>query len=165
MNKQTSSEVRVHSGQVQAVAQNSHTRYGIRVNNAWHEGIGKCPVKKGDAVEIAYKERGRFRDVVDIRPASLRLGEPVPTGFGTSDKGVFVAKCVALKACATFYANSGGSLVALAKASEALAKWLLRSLDDKREEKPDDQSNGKGASTEASPTGAQAKEGDGERGR
>ena len=127
MNSQTTSEVRVYSGQVQAVAQNEDARYGVKVDGAWFNGSGKAPVKRGQMVEITYTERDGYRSIKEIREAKVGLSETVPRGFGTSDRDVFVARCVAIKAASTLHAGSNAeeSWQWLFKEAEAIAKWLL----------------------------------------
>lgn len=126
MNSQTTSEVRVYSGQVQAVAQQDAT-YGVKVDGAWFNGSGKATVTRGQMVEITYTERNGYRSIQAIREAKVSLSETVPRGFGTSDRDVFVARCVAIKAASMLHAGSNAeeSWQWLFKEADTIAKWLL----------------------------------------
>lgn len=129
MEMQKSNVVRVaEPSAVQAIAQNSDERYGIRVSDRWYNGKGKCDVVPGNIVEVAYIENGRFRNIKAIRvvSASPKLSENVPSGFGPAERNRFVAYCVGLKAAATCLASPdqihGDAIKRLA---ESFALWLL----------------------------------------
>lgn len=129
MEMQKSNVVRVaEPSAVQAIAQNSDERYGIRVSDRWYNGKGKCEVVPGNVVEVAYVENGRFRNIQAIRmvSASPKLPGNVPNGFGSAERNRFVAYCVGLKAAATCLASPdqihGDAIKRLA---ENFAEWLL----------------------------------------
>lgn len=132
MNSQTTSEVR-YSGQVQAVAQNNDAQFGVKVDGMWLNGFGKAPVKRGQMVEITYTENNGYRVIKAIREAKVSLSETVPRGFGTSDRDVFVARCVAIKAASALHAGSNAekSWQWLFKEAETITKWLLERPNEK----------------------------------
>ena len=124
MISQTKSEVRVYSGQVQAVAQQSAS-YGVKVDGAWFNGSGKATVSRGQMVEIAYVEHDGYRVIKAIGEAKVSVS--MHRGFATSDRDVFVARCVAIKAASALHAgrNVEESWQWLFKEADTIAKWLL----------------------------------------
>lgn len=116
------SEVRVASGQVQAAAQNSASRFGIKVAGVWYDGLGSCPVKRGDSVAIAYTEKGRFKNIVEAR-----VSEPSEKAvLEVTSRDRFVAYSVALKSATAMMAGAGVSQVSdVTLLAEQLAEWLL----------------------------------------
>jgi len=63
MAEQTNEQV---EGMVEHTAQNTPTRFGVKVDGVWYDGWGECPEVRGRNVRIEYREKGRFRDIQTI---------------------------------------------------------------------------------------------------
>lgn len=131
MQMQQQEKVRLATGRVEAVARNQPDRFGIKVAGNWYSGWGTMPdVSAGQDVAIAYVENGRFRNVraIEVLPTSTpKLSDTIGTGSGPSDKDVFVARCVAMKASATLHANEHveEAWQYLMRDAKTIAEWLL----------------------------------------
>lgn len=62
-------------GRVKAVKQRI-TNYSIMVGDDWYSGFDKCPFKKGDLVNIDFKQDGRFRNME--KAELINVDEPKP---------------------------------------------------------------------------------------
>lgn len=123
--KLQTSDVKVASGEVEAAAQNSETRYGVRIGGLWFNGFGKCPVERGCNINLKYVERNGFRNIVSI-DVPLKLSEPVPGAIRPDAKERLVVYSVALKAAASCWRSAEGlSSVGVKKLAENFAEWLF----------------------------------------
>ena len=98
MAEQTNKQV---EGTVEHTAQNTSTRFGVKVDGQWYDGWGECPEVRGRNVRIEYREKGRFRDIQTIaviegetteqvyerppKPAGNRMAERHPVVFEEYD--------------------------------------------------------------------------------
>lgn len=60
------------NGLVSAVKQREKG-YSVKIGIDWFSGFGECPTKKGDSVEIEYKEDGQWKNITDIKVTILGL--------------------------------------------------------------------------------------------
>lgn len=49
-------------GTVEAVSQKDKG-YGIKINEIWFNGWGKCPYEKGEIIEIEWHQKGDFKNI------------------------------------------------------------------------------------------------------
>lgn len=88
-------------GVVEATAQNAPDRYGFRVGGEWYGGFGSCPVEKGDEVEVAYADNGRFHNVKEVRPVEEEANsDGAEASAERSSVNSRIARAVALKCAA-----------------------------------------------------------------
>jgi hypothetical protein len=118
-------QVRTAQGVVEATAQNSPSRYGIRVGELWYDGFGQCPVETGDEVEIDYVERGRFRNIEGLKRLeseedAAEDAEEAPRAESVEAR---IARAVALK-CATMLSTPGASSAEVLGLAQQFEKWL-----------------------------------------
>ncbi len=119
------SDVKTVQGVVEATAQNAPDRYGLRIGHEWYDGFGPCPAERGDAVEVAYSEKGKFRDVEKVRRAEPK---PAVLDFERLDavRERQIARAVALKCAAQLYAEGWATSAEVVTLAEKFETWLLR---------------------------------------
>ncbi len=102
-------------GAVEATAQNSEDRYGVRLGGEWFDGKGECPVARGERVKMVFMRTGRFNRILGVRREA-----PGPEKKGEADRRI--TRAVALKAAAAISA-SGDSATVL-RLAEQFEEWL-----------------------------------------
>ena len=120
-------------GAVEATAQNSDKRYGVKIGGEWFDGQGKCPVAKGDQVKLAFASNGKSYKIVELRSngqpkqqigpehlAKHMLAQPNGSGNGYAERRM--ARAVALKAAAS--ATMSGDPATILRLAEKLEEWL-----------------------------------------
>jgi hypothetical protein len=57
-------------------------RYGVKLGGEWFNGFGKCPVKKGDKVNIEYITNGKWQNITNIivEAPSVKTNKSPPAG-------------------------------------------------------------------------------------
>lgn len=53
-------------------------KYGVALgNNNWYNGMGTCPAKKGDEVNVEFVVNGQWKNIKDIQVLSASTGSSV----------------------------------------------------------------------------------------
>lgn len=108
-------ETKTVRGVVEAAAQNTPERYGLRIGGDWYDGFGDVPAARGDAVEVQYAENGRYRNV-----QSVRVVEAAASDERASD----ITRAVALKAAAQVCAGSETQAKVVLSLAQAFEGWI-----------------------------------------
>jgi hypothetical protein len=124
------SDLRQVRGTVGATAQNSEDRYGVRIGRSWFDGAGQCPVERGDDVEIAYSDAGRYRSIEEIRVVEDDEPEPGEVRAADAEASVDarIARAVALKCATALSTGSGVDAEAVLETARRFERWLRATL-------------------------------------
>ncbi len=79
-------ELSREKGQVTAVSDKG-TKYGIAIGkDNWFNGMGKVPCKKGDNVEVTYKQEGMWKNIDQVYVTSHSPAPALKPGPSDSNK-------------------------------------------------------------------------------
>ena len=114
-------------GTVEATAQNAPNRFGVKIADKWFDGFGgQGPVQKGDEVEVAYVERGEFKNVKRIKVADVEDENDADTAT-EEIRGPTVSRinrAVALKCAARVVGARGGDGKSVIETARRFEEWL-----------------------------------------
>jgi hypothetical protein len=117
-------ELKSAKGRVEATAQNSAERYGLKLAGSWYNGFGQCPAERGDEIQIDYVENGEYRNLENVRHVDSESELGVRMLDANRDERV--VRCVALKCATTLFASEFGTVEEVLNVAERLEQWLLR---------------------------------------
>ena len=122
----TANDLVTVQGTVEATAQNAPGRYGVKIADEWFDGFGQCPVEKGDEVEVAYVERGKFKNLKRVKVAEVDDDNDAYTATEEMrDPTVSrINRAVALKCAAQVVAGRSGDPESVIEIAERFNKWL-----------------------------------------
>ena len=113
-------------GTVEATAQNARNRFGVKIADCWIDGFGSCPVKKGDEVEVAYVERGQFKNLKRVKVAEVDDENDADTATEEiRDPTVSrINRAVALKCAAQVVSGRSGDPESVIETARRFEEWL-----------------------------------------
>ncbi len=96
--------------------------YSVAVNKQWFGGFGKCPVNKGDSVEIEWKQKGDFKNIVKMQTVEKPKTLTPPKRTDSLAEDIHLQVC--LKATATLHTGSKATPKEIAKYTRELMTEL-----------------------------------------